>query len=216
MPVTAVSLLIVALAAGTPDRQPPASANFRCGDTLVRATFPQGEAHLEVDGRTFRLEQAPSASGARYVAAQPVAIEFWSRGSEATLTLDGRQYPTCTRVSDQTVDVPPGTWNVLQMAGEPIEPGSRVTLVFDHSTRVTGNTTCNTYSTSYTSAPDGGLTFAHLLSTLKACVHPALQRQERLFLDLLGQVTRFEIDSRGHLILSGEDGRTIEARRADP
>jgi putative lipoprotein len=77
---------------------PPATvaANFRCGDMLVGAIFDNaaGNVTLGINTRRHVLPQAPSASGARY--ADDAGNEFWNKGDEATLTLDGAEYACAT------------------------------------------------------------------------------------------------------------------------
>ena len=64
-------------------------AGFRCGDLLVGATFDNaaGNVTLSINGSRRQLPQASSASGARY--ADAAGNEFWNKGDDATLTLDG-------------------------------------------------------------------------------------------------------------------------------
>lgn len=65
------------------------AANFRCGDLLVGAVFDNaaGDVTLSLNARRIRLPQAVSASGARYADAE--GNEFWNKGDDATLHLDG-------------------------------------------------------------------------------------------------------------------------------
>jgi len=76
-----------------------ATARFRCGDLLVGAVFDNtsGNATLSINTRQVQLPQAVAASGARY--ADDQGNEFWNKGDEATLTLDGATH-ACT-VADQ-------------------------------------------------------------------------------------------------------------------
>lgn len=76
-----------------------ATANFRCGDLLVGAVFDNdaGDVTLSINTRRTRLPQAVAASGARY--ADDQGNEFWNKGDEATLTVDGASH-ACT-VTDQ-------------------------------------------------------------------------------------------------------------------
>ncbi len=88
------SALAVALAlagcAVQPERQvdgaDPEPQAFRCGDDRVLARFRPGEVELRIADRTWVLPAVVAASGARYAQG---ADEFWSRGSEARLRLDG-------------------------------------------------------------------------------------------------------------------------------
>lgn len=76
-------------AATTPPLPDTASARFRCGDMLVSARFDNtaGQVTLSTGLRQVQLPQAMAASGARF--ADVTGNEFWNKGDEATLTLDG-------------------------------------------------------------------------------------------------------------------------------
>lgn len=65
------------------------TANFRCGDLLVGAVFDNvaDDVTLSINTRRTRLPQTVAASGARY--ADDQGNEFWNKGDNATLKLDG-------------------------------------------------------------------------------------------------------------------------------
>jgi len=88
-------------AGATTTPRPPdtATASFRCGDLLAGAVFDnlRGELVLTIATRRIVLPQAISASGARY--ADERGNEFWNKGDQATLALDG-QRRDCT-VTDE-------------------------------------------------------------------------------------------------------------------
>ncbi len=72
---------------------------WRCGEERVAARFDNraGTATLTHSRGELVLPQAISASGARY--ADVNGNEFWSKGSEATLTLSGREPVECRQVT---------------------------------------------------------------------------------------------------------------------
>ena len=82
----------VGAATATPPRPDTATASFRCGDLLAGAVFDnlRGELVLTIATRRIVLPQAISASGARY--ADGRGNEFWNKGDQATLTLDGQRH----------------------------------------------------------------------------------------------------------------------------
>lgn len=86
-------------AATTPPLPALAAARFRCGDLLVSARFDNtaGQVTLSTGLRQVQLPQAMAASGARY--ADAGGNEFWNKGDEATLTLDGAT-STCRATGD--------------------------------------------------------------------------------------------------------------------
>lgn len=67
------------------------SVRFRCGDLLAAARFDNARSELVLTIATRRivLPQALSASGARY--SDAAGNEFWNKGDEATLVLDGQR-----------------------------------------------------------------------------------------------------------------------------
>jgi putative lipoprotein len=90
--------LVAAACQRQPDSSPPASgrpalattarvARFDCDTQGVTVTFGEGRVVLELLDRTMTLPQTPSASGARY---SDDTVTFWTKGHEATLTLDDR------------------------------------------------------------------------------------------------------------------------------
>lgn len=66
----------------------PRTVAYRCdGNGNMTARFQDGAVRLFLPGRSVLMRPAVSASGARYTA--PTG-EFWDKGGEARLTLDGR------------------------------------------------------------------------------------------------------------------------------
>ncbi len=58
-----------------------------------------GDDHfLVINGEVLTLESAVSASGARYQAVDGSETEFWSRGDEAMVTVNGQVLPDCERL----------------------------------------------------------------------------------------------------------------------
>jgi putative lipoprotein len=107
-------------------------------------------------------------------------------------------------------------WVVEDIDGKGVVDGARATLNFDGASgsggRVTGSGSCNSYTGPYTQSGDA-LSFGNLASTRRACP-PALMDQEQRFFDTLANVRRFEMAPDGALLLRGEPGRFIKARRA--
>jgi heat shock protein HslJ len=106
-------------------------------------------------------------------------------------------------------------WVVEDIDGKGVVDRSRATLNFDGEAgggRVTGSGSCNSYTGPYTQNGDA-LSFGNLASTRRACPQ-ALMEQEQRFFDTLSKVQRFELAPDGALLLRGEPGRFIKARRA--
>ncbi|MBX3726162.1 MAG: MliC family protein [Xanthomonadales bacterium] len=84
----AVAASVLAGCAATPSRNDAGSGPqaFRCGDEEVLARFLPGEVELAWAGGSRRLPAAVAASGARYARGND---EFWTRGDQGWLRLDG-------------------------------------------------------------------------------------------------------------------------------
>lgn len=91
---------VVGLIAGQALAETPvASANFKCTDgKSIEATFYADAVDLKLsDGRSMRVPQAMSASGARY-ANKDETFVFWNKGDTAFVTegKDGKEtYSGC-------------------------------------------------------------------------------------------------------------------------
>ena len=101
VPLTAAGLFACSQAE---NRQEPAElssadvAVYNCGDTVATVTPRDTDSRviLTAEGRTYDLKPVRAASGAKYTASSPAdEVEFWSNGSNATLTISGKTYPEC-------------------------------------------------------------------------------------------------------------------------
>ena len=92
----AASIMAACSSSNGPTNSDPIASVFQCGRTDVEARFMNRRMALFVDGLAYALQQADSASGARYTGSDgPRKIEFWNKGDEATLTIGDQTYPTC-------------------------------------------------------------------------------------------------------------------------
>jgi len=81
-----------------PSDRDPVVTLYRCEESKVEARFMSRRMALFIDGKAYALQQAESASGARYTGRDlDKKIEFWDKGDEATLTFGDRIYPACTK-----------------------------------------------------------------------------------------------------------------------
>lgn len=103
-------------------------------------------------------------------------------------------------------------WLVREIAGENLTEDIRITLAFDRAGRVAGAGGCNRWFAGYALTGEG-LSFSHQGATMMACADDQML-QERRFFDALDQVSGFEIDADGALILFGIAGRMIMAEAA--
>jgi membrane-bound inhibitor of C-type lysozyme len=80
----------------TPEAKPIETINYACDNGMkIAAAYDNGTANAEkvtltIAGKTFTLDSAISASGARYASMAGMnrdkALEWWSKGDEATLS----------------------------------------------------------------------------------------------------------------------------------
>lgn len=123
--------------------------------------------------------------------------------------LDGKTYRGCGGEPASLLRGP--EWVVEDIGSSGIVDRSRATLNFGDDGRLFGRGSCNNFNAAYTLTGEN-LTIGQAASTMMACEEPLMQ-QERRFLDVLQQVTRFEISDSGALVLVDRNGRKITARR---
>lgn len=91
------------------------------------------------------------------------------------------------------------TWKVggieRQVGGAPMLEGIEVTLTIDDTGRLTGSAGCNDYTGDVTI--DGStIAVRNVVQTLKECIDPpGIMEQERAFLEVLGDVTTWELSA---------------------
>ncbi len=105
-----------------------------------------------------------------------------------------------------------GEWKVEDIGGTAVLPNVPVTIEFKEG-RVFGAGSCNRFMGGYEAGDAFSIKLGQMASTMMACPD-AQMAQERKFLDLLGKVTSYSVDSTGALILKTADGQSIKARRA--
>lgn len=70
---------------------------FDCSGVHVAFGIWNDRPVLHVDGRDIEMQEAVSASGARYVAMDGSETELWTKGDEASLTLEGQDMGQCVK-----------------------------------------------------------------------------------------------------------------------
>jgi heat shock protein HslJ/membrane-bound inhibitor of C-type lysozyme len=103
-------------------------------------------------------------------------------------------------------------WVVEDLMGRGVVDAARATLDFRPDGRLAGRASCNRYTADYTLTGEG-LSISPGASTRMACAE-ALMDQESRFFQALEQVSRFDLDAGGALLLLAVDGRV--AIRAMP
>lgn len=187
-----------------------AALTFRTPDGDSVSVQSAREEHVD-GGRRFTA----ISGGERLVATildDPCAdsMSGMSYPSTVTVRVHGREYHGCGGEPARLLQG--AGWIVEEIDGTDVIVGSRVTLSFGPDGRVAGRASCNSYSGQYALTGEG-LTVSKILSTRMACDPPSVMTQEATFLDVLGNVQRFDFDPEGALILHAADGRMLKARR---
>ncbi len=78
-----------------PYRDTALASIMNCGQRQIRAGHDGESLVLDVGGERFVLLPVEAASGARYEAKGDPETRFWSKGDQASLTLNGEEYPLC-------------------------------------------------------------------------------------------------------------------------
>ena len=112
-----------------------------------------------------------------------------------------------TRVA--TMELSGTSWQLVELDGEAALADALPMLAFDDQGAVTGSTGCNMFNGQMTI--DGSdVAFGPLVTTRKACLDPAANRQEQAFLAAMEGVTSYTIDEEGRLVLQGVTDLTFE------
>jgi copper homeostasis protein (lipoprotein) len=105
-------------------------------------------------------------------------------------------------------------WKLIALAGQQARVADNIPephlLLHPAQTQASGSTGCNGFSGSYQLSGDS-LRFSQLVSTLRACVDPELNRQERVFLEALAATRTWRVTG-DTLILSREAGLVARFR----
>lgn len=105
-----------------------------------------------------------------------------------------------------------GAWVVEDINRGGVIDNTHLTLNFAADGKVSGSTNCNTFAGT-AEATGTTITFGPLAMTRKACVAPALNRQEQAYTAALSGEMDWTITSDGALELTGAEGRRVLLRR---
>lgn len=90
----------------------------------------------------------------------------------------------------------------------PVSGNVKITAVFTADGRLTGNTGCNRYMTTYV-VDDKTLTIARIATTRRAC-EPVLMDQERQYLAALERTTGFRLSAQMLTLLAADDSTQVQ------
>jgi putative lipoprotein len=121
---------------------------------------------------------------------------------------------TMSRVSGAAADpaerLKSGEWTIVKLNGVDVPKGARATLKFGASAVLSGRSFCNSFTGTYALAGQS-LSLSPKATTLMACAAPDVANLEKQFLQMLGDVQRFDMSEFGTLTLRTSDLRTITA-----
>jgi putative lipoprotein len=181
---------------------------------LLMDTIDEDELIVTADGRSYALRYVRSASGAKYEAPGNEDTYFWSRGSAATLCLNGDIYRGYDYwlpageiwLADQ--EMPTGIeWKVVSIDGTHVIAGSSVTVTFNADGRVSGNASVNNYTAPWM-AYGNKIIISDGISTKKAGM-PDMMEQEDKFLEFLPGVVRFVLHKDGLWLINKDGGELV-------
>lgn len=233
-PARSAMVTLALVAACTPATRSPASPGreggagsagastyvYRCeGDARFAVTVAPDGVTLRMAGATTELPRVVAASGTRY---SNGSITFWSKGLEAQLETPAASYRGCVgQVAETPADEArilangggaPLTgvqWTLSQLAGTPAladASGSLPHLRFTAAdSTITGSTGCNLLSGRFSAQGERFHVNEGLILTRRACVDPALQRQEQALVDALQRADRLEIWGNTLTLLAGTE-----------
>jgi putative lipoprotein len=122
---------------------------------------------------------------------------------------------TMSRVSGEAADpqerLKAGEWAVVKLNGVDVPKGARATLNFGANAVLSGRSFCNSFSGTYALSGQS-LSLSPKASTLMACA-PDVANLEKVLMQMLADVQRFEMSEFGTLTLRTSDLRTITASR---
>jgi heat shock protein HslJ/membrane-bound inhibitor of C-type lysozyme len=145
---------------------------------------PQGTVvyDAEPEGRALRVEirQAPCRD----------AMSGQSFTHVVTVRLDTGTVKGCGRMT-RPGELTNTYWKLTELDGQPVVVGKarEPHLRLRDDSRADGSTGCNSFSGTYERAGDR-LSFGKLVTTMMACIDPALSRREQRFLQILASVDR--------------------------
>lgn len=91
----ALSSLVALASCSSLTSDSPQQVAYQCGAAEVALTFEASAATLHHNGSKVTLQQAVSASGAKYNDGADPVTQYWGKGNEATVTWRGQELPTC-------------------------------------------------------------------------------------------------------------------------
>lgn len=196
---------------------------YICGEQSIYFIGDQDGGSLRIENVTYAMERAVSASGERYQGLGDEKTVFWSKGSEATITVEGQELPPCQAVQppDDSERVMPDQvigydWVLEDLNAGGVIDNSYVSIHFDTEGRFHGRAGCNMYNGAYELNEDQITIKPNIASTMMACAAEGLMNQEQRYLSTLPNAASVNlITEQGKLEVKNSDGNVILRYVAD-
>jgi len=186
----------------------PKTIHYQCGDAAVEFTLlADGKADMKIANASYAMQEAISASGAKYDNIGDEATYLWNKGTQATVSIQGKTLPEC--VESSALAAGDTTWVLETLNKDAIVGNGRITIRFGEDGRVSGNSGCNNYTGSYTREGEKLEIAKNMVSTRRACLSDIVTTQEVKFLTTLSAMTSYTKDEAGALILSNAAGQEL-------
>lgn len=142
----AIAMVSSALAVEGSTQGATASTTWQCGPQAVTVTVVGTATDLTIDNKSLAMRPVVVASGSKFEAVSDPTTTIWEHGATATLVVQGREYPICTRAGASTpfratgnepgwrLDIADGTLTLLT------DLGQTRTVMPAPAPQVTGNT----------------------------------------------------------------------------
>ncbi|WAJ70879.1 YbaY family lipoprotein [Catenovulum adriaticum] len=183
---------------------------YQCDELSVQSRLRDNQLELIFNGKSYLLNRVVAASGEKYQldsAGQP-AIDFWQKGDEAMLTIDGETLSCQSEEQSHSDNKLANTqWQVTQINNQALIENSKVTINFSEQ-KIYGSAGCNQYTADYQlNSPE--IKLSTIAVTKKACMAAELAEQESRFLILLGEVKQFTTGNNNLTLLDGSGNKLI-------
>jgi heat shock protein HslJ len=172
---------------------------------VTRMACPPGSLHDQIVGQWANVRSYVIKDGHLFLAlmADGGIYEF-EPASGGETAVEGRPAkPTATLENTY--------WRLTAVGGDSARVAQNIQephfILHPADTRVSGSTGCNQFSGSYELSGQS-LRFGKVISTLRACLDPELNRQERTFLDAVNAARQWKVTG-DSLELSGEAGPLV-------
>jgi heat shock protein HslJ len=169
-------------------------------------------AKIERDGRLWRYSTSDGTQTFTAEVEQKLCVDSMSGMSyplKATIALGEQTYTGCG--GTPALLISGVDWKVTDIGGTPAQ--GDVSLSFNTGDQLAGSSGCNRLTSTYNLTGED-MRIGRIATTRMACA-PALMQQESRLTKALENVTQFELNNAGELVLRSAGNQDIRARRSN-